>query len=296
MNKNANYAFTLIELLGVLMLLAIIAVLTFPIVDSILDKVKTEAYERQKDSILSASKLYVTANGSYNTDESALSFETLVNAGYLENGEVIDPRDKSKEMPGCVVYNWDEATNQYLFRYSETCAVSTPIKYFVFAPSSKASIKINYDKCLQFVANEGIPVEGNDFCSYEYLDPFFDEIVYFDESGNENNISSTNYGFLTTLLSNNIITLTDEGGLVIVDYYPDGGFDIVLPEYAYGFQVIGIGHAFNRRHLKSVNLSNMTYLRFADKEAFCGNESVKINDFIGINEFDYYYFSFMCVG
>ena len=124
--KLTTLAFTLIELLGVLILLAVIALITFPIIDKILSNAKNEAYERQKDSIIEAARLYVTTNGNYSTRQTQLSFQTLIDSGYLKEGEILDPRDSSKEMPGCVLYNWSESKNQYLFEYSEDCAIGTP--------------------------------------------------------------------------------------------------------------------------------------------------------------------------
>ena len=120
MNKKG---FTLIELLGVLILLAVIALITFPIIDKVLSNAKNQAYERQKDSIIEAASLYVTVNGNYSTSTKQLSFQTLIDAGFLKEGEILDPRDSSKEMPGCVLYSWSESKNQYIFEYSEECEV-----------------------------------------------------------------------------------------------------------------------------------------------------------------------------
>ena len=116
--EKFNKAFTLIELLGVLILLAVIALITFPIIDKVLSNAKNEAYERQKDSIIEAARMYVTINGVYSTSTKQLSFQTLIDSGYLKEGEILDPRDSSKEMPGCIVYNWNESKNQYIFEYS----------------------------------------------------------------------------------------------------------------------------------------------------------------------------------
>ncbi len=117
--------FTLIELLGVLILLAVIALITFPIIDKVLSNAKNEAYERQKDSIIEAARMYVTTNGNYSTSQTQLSFQTLIDSGYLKEGEILDPRDSSKKMPGCVLYNWSESKNQYIFEYSEECDLSS---------------------------------------------------------------------------------------------------------------------------------------------------------------------------
>ena len=58
-----NKAFTLIELLGVLIILAIIAIITFPIIDNVLTSSRQQAYERSIDGIIEASKMYVTSQG-----------------------------------------------------------------------------------------------------------------------------------------------------------------------------------------------------------------------------------------
>ena len=121
MKKNA---FTLIELLGVLLLLAIIALITFPIIDKTLTSAKEEAYNRQKDNIIEAARLYVTQNGNYNASKKQLSFQTLIDAGFLKDGEILDPRDSSKNMPGCIIYNWSNSDNQYIYEYSEECKIT----------------------------------------------------------------------------------------------------------------------------------------------------------------------------
>ena len=119
--KLTTLGFTLIELLGVLILLAVIALIAYPIIDKVLSNAKNQAYERQKDSIIEVASLYVTVNGNYSTSTKLLSFQTLIDAGFLKEGEILDPRDSSKEMPGCVLYSWSEFKNQYIFEYSEEC-------------------------------------------------------------------------------------------------------------------------------------------------------------------------------
>ena len=123
MKKNA---FTLIELLGVLLLLAIIALITFPIIDKTLTSAKEEAYNRQKDNIIEAARMYVTENGNYDTNQKQLSFQTLIDAGFLKDGDILDPRDSNKKMPGCILYNWSNSSNQYIYEYSEECILTEP--------------------------------------------------------------------------------------------------------------------------------------------------------------------------
>ena len=52
--------FTLVELLAVIVILAIVLIIAVPGVLSVIQKSKTQAYERQLDMIKEATKLYVT--------------------------------------------------------------------------------------------------------------------------------------------------------------------------------------------------------------------------------------------
>ena len=211
--------FTLIELLGVLILLAVIALITFPIIDKVLSNAKNEAYERQKDSILEAARLYVTENGNYNLEQEKLNFEILIDKGYLKSGEILDPRDSSKKMPGCVIYNWSESKNQYIFEYDENCIPPTP------------------EKC------------------FTYLDY--------------------------------------EGGVGITGYNVKcGGTDVVIPSTIENKPVIYISRgSFMGKGLTSIDLSKLTSLEAASVIAFCNNNILEEN-FVGIGEYNYDYFSF----
>ena len=121
MRKNA---FTLIELLGVLMILAIIAVITIPIINNILSNSREQAYQRSVEGIIEAARLYVTSEGKMPSATSQnLTLDDLIASGFLEDKDIIDPRDNS-QMTGCVVYTWDTANNQYIYSYEEVCVIT----------------------------------------------------------------------------------------------------------------------------------------------------------------------------
>ena len=121
--KTIVSGFTLVELLGVLLILAVIALITFPIIDNLLVGSKEEAYQRSIDGILEAAEMYITSEWNYpDTETKKLSLQTLINEGFLENKDIVDPRN-NKSMTGCVIYKWDNSYNQYQYRYDEECVL-----------------------------------------------------------------------------------------------------------------------------------------------------------------------------
>ena len=246
--------FTLIELLGVLILLAVIALITFPIIDKVLSNAKNEAYERQKDSIIEAARMYVTTNGNYNTNKTQLSFQTLIDAGFLKEGEILDPRDSSKEMPGCVIYNWNESKNQYIFEYSEDCIVSTSAECFTYKDTTLIdSFNINYDECITYMTNIKMPEDMiAPICSGESADGLTLK------SAIEEQILDIN-----ELKFNNVITnIVETKGIEITGYDNKcGGMDVVLPNSIDGKDIISIGEAaFGTILAYNENNSNLSFI------------------------------------
>ena len=64
-----NRGFTLIEVILAVLILAILVIIAFPNITSIINKGKIESCENLRESILSASKMYIKDNR-YNLDES----------------------------------------------------------------------------------------------------------------------------------------------------------------------------------------------------------------------------------
>ena len=115
--------FTLIELLAVIIILAIIALITFPIVDNSIKNSKQAALERTIGSIEEAAHNYSSQNNlGYPEEEKAISLDELKSSGFLTS-DITNPVT-NEEMTGCVLYRWDEAHNQYVFRYDEECKVN----------------------------------------------------------------------------------------------------------------------------------------------------------------------------
>ena len=118
--------FTLVELLAVIIILGVLALITFPIIDKSIKQSKERALERTIKSVVQASYDYSIENDlGYDSNYKKLEIETLINAGLLKE-DIINPVTNQK-LEGCVLYKWDSDYNQYVFEYSETCEISQPV-------------------------------------------------------------------------------------------------------------------------------------------------------------------------
>lgn len=121
-----NQGFTLIELLAVIVLLAVIAAVTVPIILNSINNSRENAYEEQVETIEYAAERWSTDNHNElpTTDGASIyrSVSFLQEEGYLSSDkEIKDPRDDSK-MTGCVKITYDESYNQYDYKYGKACS------------------------------------------------------------------------------------------------------------------------------------------------------------------------------
>ena len=253
--KFTAFGFTLIELLGVLIILAVIALITFPIIDKILLNAKEEAYERQKYNLIEAARLYITNRADYTENNGSISFDTLINEGFLKAGEILDPRDSSKKMPGCVIYNWSDKKNQYIFEYSENCVIATASSCFTYKDTSIIeSFDINYDACMTYFTNLDTysQEDTESFCKGGYAESW----------GSFWNLEiEIALGYVDTqeLKNNNVISnVVESKGLEITGYDSKcGGKSVIVPKNIDGEYVISIGEdAFYDSQLTSVTISD----------------------------------------
>lgn len=120
MNKNG---FTLIELLAVITILGLLVAIISPVVTKLLNDSEDSLSKNQIDMIITASQKYMfdhsnllpEGNGVY-----SVSISDLINAGVIENNEVVDPKTK-EIMNGCVNITYSSSYNQYEYIYSDSC-------------------------------------------------------------------------------------------------------------------------------------------------------------------------------
>ena len=119
--------FTQEELIAVIIILAAIGLITFPVVTGIINDSHERAYKEQVSLIEDASRKWgIDKQDKLSMEQSIkVSVDTLINEGYIsnENGPVLkDPRDETKNMDGCVEITYVKAHNQYEYIYSEVCS------------------------------------------------------------------------------------------------------------------------------------------------------------------------------
>lgn len=73
--------FTLVELLGVIVILAIIVAISIPLIGNVVDNAKTDTEKSQKELVIDAAQLYYIQN---EEEAGPVDVETLKDKGYLE--------------------------------------------------------------------------------------------------------------------------------------------------------------------------------------------------------------------
>lgn len=91
-----NKGFTLVELLGVIVVLGIIAVITIPIVQRTILESTEDAYDEQIQSFERAAGNYVALDvykmTECETKDCSITLKDLQDLGFLPSGEIINPK------------------------------------------------------------------------------------------------------------------------------------------------------------------------------------------------------------
>lgn len=146
-----NKGFTLVELLGVLIVLGVLAAIITPTVAGTLKKSREKAYEKQISTLENAAKKWGTENvdqlpdiGSSKTV--AVSFNTLYTTGQIQNEKIIDPRTK-ESLKGCILVSYNNDYNQYEYNYSDDEKQCNPLCQVVSGdgktPGDEVSCRVN---------------------------------------------------------------------------------------------------------------------------------------------------------
>jgi len=120
MRKNG---FTLLEVLGVIALLGLIALLVVTLSTRMLNQSKQSLYDSQKETIIAAAKKWTIPNSNElpmtSTEEAYnLSFNKLAEDGYIDSDELIDPRN-NKKICGYIKITYNDSNRQYKYEVIE---------------------------------------------------------------------------------------------------------------------------------------------------------------------------------
>lgn len=113
--------FTLIELLATIILIGVLALITVPTVTNVIKNVRNKTLNETINNIISSAEDYVIEkDNEYSIVEKSVSINLLKQEGYLPDKIYINPVT-GEELTGCVLYKWDEASNQYNLNWSYNC-------------------------------------------------------------------------------------------------------------------------------------------------------------------------------
>ena len=244
MRKKKN-AFTLIELLAVIVILAVILVISIP---RILDVIETS----KKDSFKSTAQLIADSAEKKRVSDKLLGKEEEITCDKVakisskdyeycivkinEEGKATVTIKGKGKFDGMAICNASKETSEI----SDTCP--TDDSYFIYGESEINVIVKEVDKCKKYfvgyIGHEG----AEQICNY-----------YPEEIANQirtNQIPSADYE------KAGIIVETGET-LIITGYNADGGTDVVIPSNINGKKVVEIAsNAFQNKQLTSVIIPN----------------------------------------
>ena len=133
--------FTIIELLSVIVLLSIIATVTYVSIGSGMSKSKEKLYNQQIKTLENAGRNWVATNSgnvdiAFNSDGTCaddticfasndkfyykLTFNELYTSGYVKSADVKNP-ETGENMIGCIGIYYDNSNNQYIVEYIANC-------------------------------------------------------------------------------------------------------------------------------------------------------------------------------
>ena len=136
--KKNIFGFTLVELLGVIIILSVIALITYPIIDKTIKNSKEEALKQTIKNIEDAAYNYSVENDiGYSKYYNKIELKELKEKGYLTNSIIKNPVT-NEELQGCVIYRWVDEIKQYEFTYDEECYVPIPDVTITFVDVNNA--------------------------------------------------------------------------------------------------------------------------------------------------------------
>ena len=145
MRKNA---FTLVELLAVLVIIGILSAISIAIYSNSIVESKKSLSDFQKRQLIESARTYVAVNtidfnnifDSMATEDNdscvALAIKVLIKEGLISQ-EVVDPQDTSTQLDGYIKIKYDTSTSQYEYNYENESYASSICKYKIWVENGE---------------------------------------------------------------------------------------------------------------------------------------------------------------
>ena len=156
MNKKG---FTLIEIIAIIILLSVIALITYPVINNLIINSKDELYEKQISELVRLSNTWTTKNikklkmtdgYTYN-----LSFEELNEQGFISDKQVKNPKT-GENLPGCMKVTFNSTNNGYDISYDEGCTSSGEVALYEDNSGANKPVLFNNMKPIKYENNKWI--------------------------------------------------------------------------------------------------------------------------------------------
>lgn len=118
-----NKGFTLVEVLGVIVILGLIAVIVFPKIKSIINENQQNLYDEQIARYKEVSATYISDNTTSLPigSDIYITINDLYKGGYIKSSDLKDPRTQQSITDSCIYAKWNSTHNGYDYSYEEPC-------------------------------------------------------------------------------------------------------------------------------------------------------------------------------
>ena len=192
--KKDKKGFTLIEIVAIIILLSIIALLTYPVINSLIGSSREDLYNKQIEELVRLSNVWIAGNAidlipkeGFTYD---LTFEELATQGYIVEKDIINPKT-GEVFPGCMKVTYNSVDSNYNVSYDEACEAETgdvtPIINLVVDEGVINSAGYA-------VRDFNVKVSGFNIASYKYCTGTRECEPIISVNGNSGNIEITNEG------------------------------------------------------------------------------------------------------
>jgi len=123
---NEEKGFTLTELLAVLVVLAIVAMIAYPIITKTINNSKKKAQIAQYKEVREQARKYAAMYIAGDDPDTCVTIDQIKAEGFLERGNIKDPMDGSF-INGSFKITWNDDFNQfdYVYYIATTCTGTT---------------------------------------------------------------------------------------------------------------------------------------------------------------------------